>query len=126
MTKLEAQKKQYKKALDKFDEIISIEKTDIIRDSAIKRFEIILDLSWKTLKNYIEEKKGIICASPKDCFREAYKQGLLNYIVISILNSSGKMGLFCGLILPGINLLSLLYFAAFGLFSTFDLAFQSP
>ena len=39
MTKLEALKKQYKKALLRFEEILAEEKNDIVRDSAIKRFE---------------------------------------------------------------------------------------
>ena len=27
----------------------------------------------------MEEKKGINCASPKECFREGYRQGILEY-----------------------------------------------
>ena len=29
--------------------------------------------------SYLEDKKGITCNSPKDCFREAYRHGLIEY-----------------------------------------------
>lgn len=35
-------------------------------------------MSWKAIKAFVEEK-GITCASPLDCFREAYRQGLIEY-----------------------------------------------
>ena len=79
MTKLEALKKQYQKALKRFDEILQKEKNDVVRVSAIKRFEFTFDLSWKLLKAFLEEEKGIVCRSPKECFREAYRQNLIDY-----------------------------------------------
>lgn len=79
MTKLEAVQNQYQKALKRLDEILQEEKTDIVRDSAIKRFEFTFDLSWKLIKAFLEEKKGIVCKSPKGCFREAYHQNLIDY-----------------------------------------------
>jgi nucleotidyltransferase substrate binding protein (TIGR01987 family) len=79
MTKREALKKQYQKAIKRLEEILKEKKTDIVRDSAIKRFEFTFDLSWKLLKTYLEEEKGISCQSPKECFREAFKQGLIDY-----------------------------------------------
>jgi len=79
MTKLEAVKTQYQKALERLDEILQEEKTDIVRDSAIKRFEFTFDLSWKLIKAFLEEEKGISCKSPKGCFREAYHQNLIDY-----------------------------------------------
>lgn len=79
MTKLEVLKKQYKKALLRFEEILAEEKNDIVRDSAIKRFEFTFDLSWKLIKAFLEEEKGIMCVSPKECFRQAYRQGIIDY-----------------------------------------------
>jgi len=80
MTKLEAQQQQFNRALKRLEEVLVVEpKTDITRDSAIQQFELTLDLAWKTAKTYLEENKGIICVSPKECFREAYRQGLLRY-----------------------------------------------
>lgn len=79
MTKLDVLKKQYQKAVKRFEEVLEKEKSDIVRDSAIKRFEFTFDLSWKLIKAALEEEKGIKCMSPKECFREAYRQGILDY-----------------------------------------------
>lgn len=79
MNKFEAIIQQYEKTVIRFREVLSLPKTDIIRDSAIKRFELTFDLSWKLLKAFLEEKKGVVCNSPKECFREAYRQGIIEY-----------------------------------------------
>ena len=79
MTKFEATIQQFEKAVTRLKEFLDVSETDIIRDSAIQRFEFTLDISWKMLKALLEEKKGIICFSPKECFREAYRQGIINY-----------------------------------------------
>ena len=79
MTKYDVLIKQLSNALDRFEEVLLLQKTDVVRDSAIKRFEIILDISWKTVKEYLRDKKGISCHSPKECFRQAYQQGIIEY-----------------------------------------------
>lgn len=79
MTKFEVTLKQFENALVRFNEVLSIPKTDIVRDSAIQRFEFTLDLSWKMLKAFIEDRKGVVCSSPKECFREAYHLGIIEY-----------------------------------------------
>ena len=79
MTKLEVIKEKYKLAVKRFEEILTEEKNDIVRDSAILRFELVFDLSWKFIKAFLEEEKGIKCLSPKECFREAYRQGVIDY-----------------------------------------------
>lgn len=79
MTKTDAIKPKYKQALLRFEEILAKEKDDVVRDSAILRFELIFDLSWKLIKAFLEEEKGIKCMSPKDCFKEAYRQGVVEY-----------------------------------------------
>ena len=60
-------------------ESLALEKSDLVRDSAILRFEIGMDLSWKLLKAFMEERLGVICFSPKGCFREAFRQNLIPY-----------------------------------------------
>ena len=60
-------------------EVLDLDETDVVRDSAIKRFEFTLDISWKMLKTFLEEEKGMICVSPKECFREAYRQSIIDY-----------------------------------------------
>ena len=79
MTKFEAVAGQFEQALKRMDEALRMPKTDIVRDSAIQRFEFALDLAWKAVKAFLEEKEGIRCTSPKECFREAYRQGLIEY-----------------------------------------------
>jgi len=79
MTKLQALQEQYSKAVGRLSEILLEKKSDIIRDSAIKRFEMAFDLSWKLTKTYLEERKGLVVRSPKECFREAYQTGLIDY-----------------------------------------------
>lgn len=79
MSKFDAQKKQFEHALFRLQEVLALPATDIIRDSAIQRFEFTLDLGWKTLKTFLEDTKGIVCASPKECFKEAYRQGIISY-----------------------------------------------
>lgn len=79
MTKLDATTAQFERAFKRLEEVLGIPKTDIVRDSAIQRFEFTLDLSWKMVKALLETRHGISCNSPKDCFREAYRQGLISY-----------------------------------------------
>lgn len=79
MSKFEAVTNQFERALKRLDEVLKEPKNSITRDSAIQRFEFSLDLAWKSIKAFLEEKKGIACNSPKDCFREAYHQGLIEY-----------------------------------------------
>lgn len=54
------------------------EKNEFIRDSAVQRFEMIFDLSWKLIKAYLEDR-GRTCTSPKECFRVAYQEKLTDY-----------------------------------------------
>lgn len=79
MTKLESLLEDFEKATQRLEEVLRQEKNEFIRDSAIQRFEFTFDLCWKTVKSFLEETHGVICASPKKCFREAYKQGLIDY-----------------------------------------------
>jgi nucleotidyltransferase substrate binding protein (TIGR01987 family) len=50
----------------------------IVRDAAIQRFEFTFEALWKFLKEYLKEQEGIICNSPKACFRELFPLGLLS------------------------------------------------
>jgi len=79
MTKQAAQLEQFKKALARLNEALAAPKSDIVRDSAIQRFEFTIDMAWKLVKTCLEEKYGVVCQAPKECFREAYKQKLLTY-----------------------------------------------
>jgi len=79
MSKFNQQALQLSQATQRLQEALTETKTPMIRDSAIQRFEFCLDLTWKTLKTYLEDNKGIIVKSPKECFRVAYQQNLIDY-----------------------------------------------
>lgn len=50
--------------------------SDLERDGAIQRFEYTYELIWKILKKILSFK-GVNVNSPRDVFREAAKQGLI-------------------------------------------------
>lgn len=68
----------FEKSIKRLEEVLNMEKTDITRDSAIKRFELCFDLSWKVIKNYAK-KEGIECNSPRSCFKTAFQLNLIDY-----------------------------------------------
>jgi len=79
MSKFEAIVKQLARAVTRLEEVLREPASDIVKDSAIQRFEFSLDLAWKTIKSYLAEQKGVVVNSPKEAFREAYRQGLAEY-----------------------------------------------
>ncbi|MCX6274356.1 MAG: HI0074 family nucleotidyltransferase substrate-binding subunit [Bacteroidetes bacterium] len=79
MSAFEKSSIQYFSALKRLEEVLQIPADDIIRDSAIQRFEFTIELAWKCIKLFLEEKKGIVCLAPKDCLRLAFQHGLIDY-----------------------------------------------
>ncbi len=67
----------FKNSVKRFEEILKKEKTVEYRDSAIQRFEFTIELAWKTIQKFLREEE-IICNSPKQCLREAFKFGLVD------------------------------------------------
>ena len=70
--------KAFSRAIVRLEEVLELDKTDITRDSAIKRFEICFDLAWKSIKNYARNE-GVECNSPRMCFKTAFKLNLIDY-----------------------------------------------
>ena len=68
----------FKKTIARLEEAMSLEKTGIVRDSAIKRFELCFDLAWKCIKFYAR-KEGIECNSPRSCLKVAFQLNLISY-----------------------------------------------
>ncbi|OIP86882.1 hypothetical protein AUK05_02580 [Candidatus Shapirobacteria bacterium CG2_30_35_20] len=66
-------------AVSRLEEVLQISPTSIIKDSAIQRFEFCMDLTWKILKTILEQEHGIIVKSPKETFKMAYQNKLINY-----------------------------------------------
>lgn len=79
MTKFESILKQFGKAVEQLDDVLKQKKSEYMRDSAIQRFEFTFELSWKLIKAFLEEEKGITCRSPKDCFKDGFQQGIIEY-----------------------------------------------
>ena len=79
MNKFKATIKEFKEALEELKEVLVMEKNDVVRDSAIKRFELTFELCWKSAKVYLEEYRNVRCASPQMCFRELFNHGVIDY-----------------------------------------------
>jgi len=69
------------KASDRFNEVMQIEKNDIVRDAAIQRFEFTYELVWKTLRKILL-KRGVEANSPKTVFRLAAKDTIIDQVDI--------------------------------------------
>ncbi|MBI4656597.1 MAG: nucleotidyltransferase substrate binding protein [Elusimicrobia bacterium] len=65
------------KSLNTLDEILKGSFSIIVRDAAIQRFQYTFEALWKFLKQYLQEKEGKICNSPKSVFREIFSIGFL-------------------------------------------------
>jgi nucleotidyltransferase substrate binding protein (TIGR01987 family) len=92
-SKYENLKNQLNKAFLRFQEILGEKGSDIVRDSAIQRFEFTFELAWKTLKVYLEEKSGARdLYFPKDTFRSAFQAGLIddNPIWLEMVDTRNK------------------------------------
>lgn len=66
----------YKSAFNNLNEAAQNAKTNLEIDGAIKRFELCYELSWKLMKEYLANL-GIICRNPRDCFKQAYQNDLI-------------------------------------------------
>ncbi len=65
----------FKKSVANFKSILSETKTSIVRDAAIKRYELCYELAWKSIQEALKNEGLEICKSPKSCFKQAFKQG---------------------------------------------------
>ena len=52
---------------------------ELERNGLIQRFEFTLDLSWKVMKDYLEDKGFSFKPSPKDTLRQAQQSGFIDY-----------------------------------------------
>jgi nucleotidyltransferase substrate binding protein (TIGR01987 family) len=60
------------RAMETLKEIVDESFSVIVRDATIQRFEYTFEALWKFLKEYLKEREGVICNSPKSCFRELF------------------------------------------------------
>ncbi|MBI4142701.1 nucleotidyltransferase substrate binding protein [Candidatus Uhrbacteria bacterium] len=76
MTKDEALHTQLERALAKLDEALVMQKTELVRDVSVKRFELCFDLAWKLVKGQLG-RRGVSCASPRECLRLAFLNNIM-------------------------------------------------
>ena len=67
------------KGQEAFDQALVSAKNQLEQDGTIRRFKLIYELLWKTLKK-IFTFKGISLNNPRDVFRQAYQDGLIGNI----------------------------------------------
>jgi nucleotidyltransferase substrate binding protein (TIGR01987 family) len=78
MEKLKERLESCQRALTTLDEILAMTFSTVVRDASIQRFEYSFESLWKLLKAYLYQYEGIVCNSPKQCFREGLKVELLS------------------------------------------------
>jgi len=78
MEKLKKKIEIAQKALKTLKKILKEPYSEITRDASIQRFEYCFEIIWKTIKLYLDYQEGIICNSPKSCFRELFSIGLID------------------------------------------------
>lgn len=72
--------KNFEQAIFRLKE--AVERNDLNeleRNGLVQRFEFTLEMAWKTLKDYLEDKNFEFKASPKDTFRLAQESGYIDY-----------------------------------------------
>ncbi len=78
MEKLKERARSCQQALATLEEAVNMPFSVIVRDASLQRFEYSFESLWKLLKVHLEQQEGIVCNSPKGCFREAFQVGLLS------------------------------------------------
>lgn len=77
--KLKYKLEDFQKSLKKLE--IALEKDahldELYLDGTIQRFEFVYELSWKLMKSYLEYQ-GIEVVSPRETFREGFKDGIIH------------------------------------------------
>lgn len=78
MTRFEQRKKDFYNAFDRLKEAICENPTDIVIDGVLHRFEFTFELSWKTIKDYLEFL-GVVdsIGSPREIIKVAFKHGII-------------------------------------------------
>ena len=63
-------------ALTRLDEALDQAEDPIVRDACIQRFEFTFEMAWKAVQAQAMAE-GLECVSPRDCFRTAFRLGLV-------------------------------------------------
>lgn len=63
-------------SLQRFEEILSLNKNIMIRDASIQRFEFTVELAWKSIQKFLKAQQ-ISCRSPKEYLQKGFEFGLI-------------------------------------------------
>ena len=66
----------FEKAFKNLETAVDEAKTELEIDGTIKRFELCYELAWKLIKEFLANL-GIICKNPRDCFKQAFINDLI-------------------------------------------------
>jgi nucleotidyltransferase substrate binding protein (TIGR01987 family) len=77
VTKTRSLRADFERTVARLAEVLVLPKSEIIRDSAIQRFQISFELCWKYLKAFLEEEHNAVCTSPRSCFRAAFRHRVI-------------------------------------------------
>ena len=69
--------RQFGQALKRLQEALALPEDSVVRDACIQRFEFTFEMSWKAIQADAAAE-GTECASPRDCFRVAFRLGLID------------------------------------------------
>ena len=81
MEKLKIKYDAFNNALDRLNEAVEIGKKDtssILLDATIQRFEFVIELTWKLMKEYLESENLVGFNTPKMVVKEIYKIGFID------------------------------------------------
>lgn len=67
-----------RQALGTLAEILELEKSKIVRDASIQRFEYTFEALWKAAQAFLKQQEGVEAGSPKAVVRACYQGGLLS------------------------------------------------
>ena len=74
MEKREALKKSFEDILSRWGEVLNQPESDVVRDSAILRFELTFEVAWK-LVQLLAREQGYEVHSPRQAFQRAFTMG---------------------------------------------------
>ena len=84
----------FKQAFHRLQEAINQENlNELERNGLIQRFEFTIELAWKVMKDFLEEKGFAFKPSPKDTFRQAQEARYIDYaqLLIDALNIRNEL-----------------------------------
>ncbi len=75
----EEQKENFRRALNRLNEALEVEATELEIDRILHRFEFTFELAWKTMKDCLENQ-GMVgkIGSPREILKESFSAGLID------------------------------------------------